>query len=398
MEQRRLILFLTLSMGFMLLWSEFVAPPIPLPPPDAEVPAGGEQFFPQDGPAAGAADAESYEHAGGERQGVADVDVDPPGEAADNQPAEFTAHPYRTLTLGSLNPESGYFMAVQLTTRGAAVAAVHLNNPDYRELHDRTQPLQLLGDTATDYRTLSTSVEEIDVLLLPFDITLDRVDWEVVTSGSSDATFRFVAPGGELEVVKTYYLPRVDKRGQTLHRAWDNDPTGYLLQCDLTLHNRGEQSASLTYQLVGPVGVRLENAEHARKFRDISIGFLQDGAVDTKTMMAGDVLEQNSEVRDAAAAQGGTLSIHDANQKLESWQSDFKYIGVDVQFFAALVVPLDERPLEQRAAAPWIAAAAQLERHQRAAGLEPDRDCGRPGCHAPLSTVRRPQTRRTAHT
>ena len=65
----------------------------------------------------------------------------------------------------------------------------------------------------------------------------------------------------------------------------------------------------------------LENLRSGRKFRDIQVGFLDDGDVDTTTLTAADVVEQVSE------------------EDVEQWTRSLKFVGVDVQYFAALMFP-----------------------------------------------------------
>src|SRR5690606_20120404 len=91
-------------------------------------------------------------------------------------------HPQKDVVIGSLDPLSGYFQQVTITTTGAAVSQIELNDPRYRNLDDPKQPLSLSkpveGDDQT-YRTFATTFPEIDGLLKSRGVSLDTVDWKV---------------------------------------------------------------------------------------------------------------------------------------------------------------------------------------------------------------------------
>ncbi|MCP4510918.1 MAG: membrane protein insertase YidC, partial [Fuerstiella sp.] len=60
---------------------------------------------------------------------------------------------------------------------------------------------------------------------------------------------------------------------------------------------------------------------------------------------------------DAARGAGQGISEDEIRQKLktkDSWTGVFRYAGIDVQFFAGLVAPLDDRPEAERLANKWI--------------------------------------------
>jgi len=215
-------------------------------------------------------------------------------------------------------------MTAAITTRGAAVQEILLNDPRYIELVAQPPkppenkkvhpPLRVVGNGAAKELTLQTAIPD-------FGADLNRWDWEVVSispekSPHEQATFRLTSPDGKLEVLKTYRLAKVDDKR--------DPPEGpaYELQLDLTLRNRGDEARTLNYELQGPVGLPLENVDNTSKFRDVVVGFVgEDGAVDAKVL------------------DGKSI----ANDKTEEWKSPVKYIGVDVQFFAALLLPAGDQ-------------------------------------------------------
>jgi YidC/Oxa1 family membrane protein insertase len=151
-------------------------------------------------------------------------------------------------------------------------------------------------------------------------------------------TFRFVTPDKKFEVRKRYSVEKVDVPNNP-REARDTTPGGYELRLELTVKNLGQQTEQVSYVLQGPVGVPLENVDNTRKFRDVKVGFLEeDGRTDDDSITAADIVKDEDEV----------------------WKRAFKYVGVDVQYFAALILPDDDRPLEQQVADPHIASIEQV--------------------------------------
>lgn len=141
MENRRLFTFLMTSLLFMILWSQFLQP----------------KFFPEKKKPK-AADQQVVDAAKGEpEQAIAAEASDPanPDAPADSiglaQPeADLTIpdYPSQEFTLGSIDPESGYALAVDLTSAGAAIESVRLTSPQFRDLKDENRmppPPKLLG-------------------------------------------------------------------------------------------------------------------------------------------------------------------------------------------------------------------------------------------------------------
>ena len=359
MDQRRLLLFCVLSMGIMMIWAQLFAPP---PKPPAQQ-APDEVVIRQEGdnePDEATDDEAADPVAAVLNEAIAGDDQEE-GEARPPEPA-FAEAPDTSVTVGSLDPESGFFLEVDLTSRGAAVSSVRLTPTRFKELEDQSRQLQLLGSTeGVPQQTLATAVEEIDVQLKEFGTSLEQANWVLVgAADAASATFGFTSPDGNLEVRKTYRLHRSEKRGSELEEEWKTNAAGYQIACDLALINKGGKSASVQYELQGPVGLKLENKDHARKFRDVPVGFLVDGQVDTELITSKEIFDQYDAALQDALHNGDRDAAKTANAALEAWTSDIKYIGVDGQFFASLLVPLDDRSADERAASPRIAVSRPM--------------------------------------
>lgn len=325
MDNRRFISFILFSIVFLWVWTTFVIPKfMPPPKPVAALPADGAE----------AAESEA------------------PGAAPPVDPAtlQFVQHPLTTPVLGSVEPDSGFALEVQLTSKGAAIESVRLTAPQYKDLGDRATPATIVGTNGTDDRTLSVAVQAIDRQLASKGETLETANWKLVETpqqaDSSAAVFEYDAPDGSLRVRKSFTLPRLKLSATELQEAWRTNPSFYTVQVTLEVVNLSDAARSVEYELQGPVGLLLENREHTSKYRDIHLEFL--GGADPASMPAKTVKDLcdrlDRELRRPA-------TIREQRDRLRSdleWTSAFRYAGIDVQFFTALLATLDERPEEEQ--------------------------------------------------
>ena len=353
MEQKRFLLFVVLSLAILMGWQVFVAsrlqPPQKVANPPAEVAdkpvadqpaddkpvadrkeAGNAAADATGKPADGKADKPVAEMASATKPESADDGAEDPAakdqsaskdkggtdkdgkdtDKADEPPGPTPArHPARVIKLGSLDPETGFRMLAVLTTRGGSVAEVQLSDHRYRDLQSPNPPLRLIGNHIGSPLTLDTKVPQFG-----FDLT--RYNWEVLDGATdSEVTFRLKSADGKLEIRKHYTLHKVDPETP------DQETPAYLLGLDLTLINHDTAEQLVNYELQGPVGLPLENVDNTQKFRDVVVGFLKDGSVNASLMTA------------------KTVASNVEEKTVEIWQEPLKYLGVDIQYFAALILP-----------------------------------------------------------
>lgn len=331
MEKRRALVSTIFIFAFALWWMNFAPKIFP-------------QFF-QQGQNAGQQQA-AQDPGGDEPEGAPDADE--PDAAVDNaepdvlaenaepepEPDELVEHPHRLIGLGSLDPTSGYFMKVTINTAGAVVELAELNDPRYCSVDDRGRPLKIVGDrSGAKEKTLQTSLKAIDDQLKAFDTSLSEVDWKVVKEAADGVLLSYTAPDGMLEVRKHFRL----NQGNIANP--DEDETGYLLDFDLTIVNRSDRPRDVSYSLLGPVGVPLEDRNNSRTYVEIKAGTLDDGDPDDVTnisLTAASLVKQT----DKAAR------MNDPG-RLETWGAPIKYVGTDVAYFAALLIPTEDQ-LQQR--------------------------------------------------
>ena len=142
--------------------------------------------------------------------------------------------------------------------------------------------------------TFNTDVPDVDAALPAGQKNIAGRDWSVAeitrdpnNSGVNSAViFRYPSPDGQFAVEKRYSLVSVkgagagDGASREARRLRDSDTAGYLVHLDLTLKNLGKKERKASYVLQGPVGLPLENADNARKFRDLKWGLLlPDGGI-----------------------------------------------------------------------------------------------------------------------
>ena len=280
-------------------------------------------------------------------------------EAAPKEPEapKLPDFPTQTVTLGSSDVETGYVLQVELTSVGASVQSATLTDPRYpvAENPEKIKPrpqLRVVGNNlARDDSikpllkgraalTVDLSMESVDEAFAKQDIraSLRTLNWELLETEKdvdnsdviSGATFGIVSPDGSLEVRKIFQLQRVPADRISEPGIRQIYGSAYQLNVSIQLRNLSRKTIAAQYALQGPVGLPLEDVENARKYRDIKVGFLDEyGAVSDELLTA------------------SALAKDVKNESVEEWTKPVQYAGVDVQFFAALIVPAGDQVARQ---------------------------------------------------
>ena len=344
MEQRRFTLFIVLSsmvlFGWMFLGPMLFPDLFPKPKPAGNDPAVAEAPAEQQDPLAEGGEERAPDGDGPPRE-VTEVNPpegQDPGPAEVDPVAELPEFPSRTVVLGSMDGESGYFMEVELISRGAAVQTITLNDERYIAEARRGAPveqLKIVGNNLnTQRRTLDIRIARIDEILEQHGTSLAEVDWEVDQNFLDDHTdddtgivdavqFRYRSPDGQLDVFKTYEMHLSDPTRR------DEDANGYLIDFTLRIENLTAEEQAAQYELTGPVGLPLENVENTRTFIELKVGIANDPddpslVTETDRITAAGVVDEKDEPNPADRT---------------VWRGPMRYIGGDVQFFAALLAP-----------------------------------------------------------
>lgn len=324
MEIRRILLFVTLFIGFTYIHTQFIMP----------------QFMPPPQPVVDGQDGEDGQGLGQDETGDAEVG-DGQGQDGQDEPAKpvISLHPEATATLGSLDPAEGFLLSAELSTQGASISSVHLSDPRFRGLTDLDSQVQVLGNNSTVDRTFTTASKAIDEQLKDADLSLETIHWKLESSSRTEVVFSIVSPDQTFQLTKTYRLKPVT--AEQLSLATREDQASHVIEMDLTVSNLSAETQILTYELQGPVGVLLENRAHTRKYRDVKLEFNSDS--EGITLTPGELRDLEEEHREAALENGRKLTqrqVVDLIRQKDGWTEDIRYAGIDVQFFAALVSPV----------------------------------------------------------
>lgn len=349
MENRRLFTFLMTSLLFMILWTQFIGPKF-FPQEKKKPKAANPQAMIAADVPQKIAEAEAGDPVATDAPTDPSAPTDPNAAAVSAVEVTIPDYPAETVTLGSVDPASGYALAVDLISLGGSIEGVKLTSPQFRSLSNESKQALIVGNNLTPDRTFTTAFATIDKQLEKTGQTLETVHWKLADTEEnekgSSATFEYQAPDQSLIVRKTYTLPRLDLTGKELEQAWRENASFYTLQVAIEMTNLSDKPTTVEYEIQGPVGVLLENQEHTSKYRDIHIEFM-DG---TKgfTTAAGAVKKFADTIEVEEEHPLSQKELFDRLREDKEWTSPFRYAGVDVQFFAALVAPLDDRPEDVR--------------------------------------------------
>lgn len=314
MDQKRFLAFIVLSASILIGWNAFVMPRLK-PPVDHKALAQAKAKI-QLEEARRRADQEKEKGEGTPAE-VGDAAL-ADGQPAPQQAEQPAAVPIvvefkeQTVLLGSDRFETDFRQLVTLTSRGAAVKRIELNDPRYKALHKPHPPLEVVGADAVRPLSLSMKVPQIDA-----KADLSEVPWELIEVQPAEgphksATFRLRV--GDLQVTRRYELGVCEHKGADVAEA-----PAYLLAVELKFENLGAKPQTINYELQGPTGVPLENVDNTQKFRDVVAGFV--GSSKNELLAAKTIAEA----------------------KGEKWTAPFDYLGVDAQYFAALLMPTENQ-------------------------------------------------------
>jgi YidC/Oxa1 family membrane protein insertase len=321
-QQRRMIMFVAMSLGVLIGYQTFVLPvffPELFRPPVVD-PAEAELQVDLDRPVDALLPANVPSAA-------------QPSHSAAQPTAALAEHPARSVVLGSIDPASGFFLEVELTSVGGAVERITLNDPRYPELSRRGTPLQLVGhDPSVSGKTLANRMPVFDGQLN--GKTLEQVSWETVEATEESVMFRLTSPDGQVRISKRYELPRVPQETSASRELRDSKVDPYQLRMSFTVENLGAAPIKYDYTLRGPSSLPLEDPENTYKFRDVRMGFLSEtGGVDASLLTAATAVSQEKD------------------NGIEVWKRPIRYMGIDTQYFAALLMPVQDQLTQRTIAA-----------------------------------------------
>ena len=169
-----------------------------------------------------------------------------------------------------------FLLAAKFRSEGASIETVELTDiKRYPRFGNRNQRVRLVGDDElTDRRTFGMRVPQFEKQFK--GQSLDQLAWEVTNETADSITFSLKTPDGIWELSKKYQLRQLTDDEQKQPNVRDNLADGYKVYLTVTLKNLSARPQEIKYELDGPTGVPLEDADNAYKHRDIRMGFLRD--------------------------------------------------------------------------------------------------------------------------
>jgi len=221
----------------------------------------------------------------------------------------------KTITLGSLDPNTGFKFLIDLTSRGAGISDAKLS--EFGDLdHKNPQPLAILSSTANLDGTPAFSMATRSLILdNQLQLRLDKLDWTAgdVETDNSIQIARFEA----IIKDKTTGKPVIK-----LTKTYRVTPKNYDLDCNLTIENLSSDEHKLQFEMTGPAGIKRDDPRSdSRK----TIAAFRD----TKGEIVSTFLDTNK-LKKATTPESRQLAQHNAG---------FIWAAITCKYFTAIVVP-----------------------------------------------------------
>jgi YidC/Oxa1 family membrane protein insertase len=222
------------------------------------------------------------------------------------------------ITLGSLDPNTGFDFLLELTARGAAIEKITFTN--FTDLNRKNpQPLEILAPAIKSDGSEVLSMEN-EMLFLPdfgLQLPLNKLQWNALDVVRDD--------GNETAAFEAFIKDKTT--GQTLlklTKTYQVSAGIYDLRCDLIVENLSESEQKIQVGMAGPVGIdredpRADTRKAIAGFRDTQ-GQIQTSSLDIKK-----------------------LSNPDPSVRQLTYRgSGFVWAAITNKYFAAILVPAAE--------------------------------------------------------
>jgi YidC/Oxa1 family membrane protein insertase len=260
----------------------------------------------------------------------ANVPAEEPSQIGADDSVTFGADsaPAQIVTLGSVDPNSGYNFQLELSSKGAAIREATFSGFDNRDYKD-PQPLVIISPMqGRDGREiLSIANTSFVFVQQQLQLPLDRLHWksldkETAEDGSQTARFEAI-----IKIVGT------DEPVLKLIKTYKIIPRSYLLECNIAMENLSDTEQKVRFNLsgsggLGREGIRSDMRKVVAGFRD-SQGQIISVRLDKKALIKAKNLN-----------------------RLTKPGANFLWIAAVNKYFAAIVVPLPEEGKEY---CDWVA-------------------------------------------
>ncbi len=230
----------------------------------------------------------------------------------------------KAVTLGSIDPNSGFKFLLELTTKGAAITRATFSEFDDRDYRD-PQPLVILSpvNLPDGRQILSMANGRVVFPQQQLQLSLNRLHWQ------------------GFEVEKDYYDGAQTARFEAIIKNKDTGQPvvkltktyrvmvgSYMLDCDLTIENLSDNEQNLRFHLAGPTGIGREDV--SRDMRRAVAGFRESNGQVTAVR-----LKLNAKkLYNARGIDAGELTRPGAG---------FLWVATANKYFAAILVPVPQQ-------------------------------------------------------
>jgi len=261
----------------------------------------------------------------------ANVPAEEPSQIGADDSVTFSAvgAPAKNVTLGSVDPNSGFNFQLELSSKGAAIRKATFSGFDDRD-YKNPQPLVILSPVRlpNDDEILSMSLtnfglflEPKSTLLRPFH--LEQLSWQsfdVVKAEDGSQTARFEA---------TIKVQDTNEPVLKLIKTYKIIPRSYLLECNIAVENLSGIEQKVRFNLSGPGGLGREGVRG--DMRKVVAGFRDSQGQISSVRLAKKDLIKAKNLDDRQLTKPGY---------------NFLWVAAVNKYFAAIVVPLPEEGKE----------------------------------------------------
>ncbi len=242
-----------------------------------------------------------------------------------SETADFTAFsadnaPATSVTLGSIDPRSGFKFELELTSKGAAINKAAFSEYDDRD-YKNPQPLVILSPVrrADGREILSMANADFIFVQQKLKLALGKLHWKsygVEKDYDGSETARFEA------VIKTL----AGKPVVMLAKTYKVVVGSYLLDCDITIENLTDIEQKVQFDLAGPSGLGREAIRS--DMRKVVAGFRDS---------QGRVISARLNAKKLSKAK----NLDD--RRLTKPGADFLWAAATNKYFAAILVPVPDK-------------------------------------------------------
>ncbi len=230
----------------------------------------------------------------------------------------------KAVTLGSINPNSGFKFLLELTTKGASIAKATFSEFDDRDYRD-PQPLVILSpvNLPDGRQILSMANGRVVFPQQQLQLPLNRLHWQFFEvgkdyyDGSQTARFEAIIKNKDtgqpvVKLTKTYRVM----------------VGSYMLDCDLTIENLSDNEQNLRFHLAGPTGIGREDV--SRDMRRAVAGFRESN---------GQVAAVRLKLNAKKLYNAGGIDTRELTRP----GPDFLWVATANKYFAAILVPVPQQ-------------------------------------------------------